>query len=295
MKAIFARIPTARRFHRGYGTLTKIKKDPEITIYIKGFLSKIEKQEKTDYWLASHHKLVFKQQWNKNAEHYNWDCGNLKIPPPLVSGVNALYAVYQNSKIIRLNPWTFASSIAIDTTLLAGMVMYQYLIVEENTHIMAPKLALHLIELSKKYEKVRVICHSLGCKLLLNSIEYITNEKHKPTVVHLCAPTFNETEYEDLLDRVAKQKTYIYYTNRDSILSIALQVTKNKDPVGAYGLCKKYNNVKAIDVTNHFDDFWLIHTNYHKVFHQFVENETVKPIMIEAPKNIANVTNVANE
>lgn len=273
---------------RFFASSNKIVKKPETTLYIKGFLSKKEKEDNYDKWLASHHKLVFKHKWNNNANYHDWDCGNLKIPLPFASGMNALYSIYNSSKIIRANPVTFASSLAIDTALMAGMITYQYFIVEENTHTMAPKLALDLMDLSKKYEIVRVVCHSLGCKLLLNAIEYIP-DKHKPNVVHLCAPTFNETEYEHILNKVSKQKTYIYYTDRDTILSTALQLTKNKNPVGAFGLEKTYSNIKAIDVTSYFDDYWLVHNNYHKVFCKFLEGEYQNPMMISA-RNDVDVT-----
>ncbi|QKF94820.1 DUF900 hydrolase-like protein [Fadolivirus algeromassiliense] len=275
------------RFYSSASKLTPVVKQsikkPEITLYIKGFLSKAEKTDNSDRWLASHHKLIFKHKWHHHATHHEWDCGSLKVPPPFASGMNALYHIYNSSKIIRTNPITFASSLAIDTTLLAGMIMYQYFIVEENTHIMAPKLALELIELSKKHSKVRVVCHSLGCKLLLNAIEYIP-DKHKPTSVHLCAPTFNETEYQHILDNISKNKTYIYYTPKDSILSVALQLTKNKDPVGAYGLKNTYQNVRAVDVTNYFNNHWLVHNNYHKVFHKFIHDDSHGHHLLESRK-----------
>ena len=269
-------------FSRCYSKLPAIKsaKKPETTLYIKGFLSKGEKKEQYDRWLAAHHKLVFKDKWHEHCHTYDWDVGSLKIPAPLASGAGALLAVYNSTKLFRVNPVTFATTLALDTVVLAGAVLYQYFIIEENTNIMAPKLALKLINLSKKYDKVRIVCHSLGCKLLLNAIPYVPL-KHRPHTIHLCAPTFNEAEYQDVLTHLSKNRTYIYYTKDDGVLAIALQLTKNKDPVGAFGLKCEYANVEPIDVTDHFKNqyYWTIHNNYHKLFHKFIGQEERKLLL----------------
>ena len=263
-------------------TYTSISKKPEITLYVRGFLSKEEKtSEEYDRWMTSHHKLIFKNNWASCAKTYDWDVGSIKMPPTWASGTSLLYGLYNNTKLLRsTNPWTLASTLAIDTTLLAGMVLYQYFIIEENANTMAPKLALKLINLSKKYERVRVICHSLGCKLFINAINYIPN-KHKPSYVHLCAPTFNELEYKNVLNHLSKNKTYIYYTKSDIILSIALQLTKNNNPVGAFGLTTQYSNVSLINVTEYFNDYWIVHTNYHKEFHKFVAKEEHRKLFLK--------------
>jgi len=260
------------------------KKEPEITIYIKGFLSKNEKPSNFDKWQLTHHKLVFKHNWNEKFIGWQWDCGEVQIPLPFLSGSNLLYAIYNHTRILRLNPITLISTLGIDASIFTAMVAYQYFLVEKNIHMMAPKLALDLIAYSKKYENVRIVSHSLGCKLLLNALPYIP-AKHKPRNIHMCAPAFTESDYGHLLNDSSKHQTYIYYTLNDAVLSTLLQMTKNKNPVGAYGLSNNYQKVQTIDVSKHFNDEWIIHNNYHKVAHKFIVNDNNPPLPIKSPRD----------
>jgi hypothetical protein len=264
--------------HTNKPTLSRInKKEPEITIYIKGFLSKNEKPNNFDRWQLTHHKLVFKHKWNERFIGWKWDCGEVQLPVPFLSGSNLLYALYNHTKILRAtNPVALMTALGVDASIFTAMVVYQYFLVEENIHMMAPKLALDLIAFSKKYENVRVVSHSLGCKLLLNALPYVP-DKHKPRNIHMCAPAFSESDHGHLLDNSSKHQTYIYYTPNDVVLSTFLNMTKNKNPVGAYGLSKDYQKVKTINVTDYFKNEWFIHNNYHKISRKFIVNDYNSP------------------
>lgn len=263
----------------------KIKKGPEITIYIKGFLSKGEESQDFHRWLTNHHKLVLKNKWNESSIGWKWPTGSLKHPIPMISGSNILFALFNSSKLLRANPWTFAGGVAIDAGLYASMMMYQYYAIEENTELLAPKLAHDLIKYSKNYSKVRIVSHSLGCKLLINALADVP-DKYKPNIIHMCAPAFSEDKYEHILNNLAKQHTFLYYTPKDTILSTFLQIYKNKQPVGAYGLTKQYLNLTTIDVSNYFDNYWLVHNNYNRVFHKFIQNDNIEQLLITDKKKL---------
>jgi hypothetical protein len=218
--------------------------------------------------------LVFKHRWDPQFIGWQWNCGEIQVPSiPLLSTSGLLYSLYNSSRILRASPWALAATLGIDASIFTSMILYQYYVVEENIHMVAPKLALDIISYSKKYHNVRIICHSMGCKLLLSSLPYVP-EKNRPTYIHLCAPAFSEGEYMDILNNSSKERTYIYYNPNDVVLSTVLHATKNKFPVGAYGLKEQYSNVEQVNVAEYFKDEWLIHNNYPKLSHRFIVNDS---------------------
>ena len=253
-------------------TIYDIKQGPEITLYIKGFLSRNEKPQDFQKWINTHDKIVNKYNWNKHIKGWYWDCGKIKYPIPFMTSAHTAYSVYKKTKILRLNPWILAGSALFDAGLFATRMMYEYKHAEQNTHKLAHQLAHDLIKVSDRYEKVRIVAHSLGCKLLMNAIIDIP-PKYRPDIIHLCAPAFVEEDYGYMLNEISKDKTYLYYTNNDIILNNILQLILGKSVCGADGLKKEYHNIITTDVSEYFKNHWMIHNNYKNELHNFISYE----------------------
>jgi len=261
-----------------------IKEGPETTLYIKGFLSKGESVEDYHLWHHSHNRIVKKHYWNETAKGWNWNCGDLEYPIPFITITNFAYNLYKSSKFLKAHPAMIATSLLIDAGYHIGRLIHQYRRVEKNTTILSYQLSQELVRLHKQYGKVRVISHSLGCKLLVNAIRDIPHE-FRPHTVHLCAPAFDEETYGPILNEISQRRTYIYYTPKDVVLSLGLRSIKGYNPIGSAGLKKHYPNVKTVDVSSYFSDFWIVHNNYNEQFHRFVHEEhQTKIYLLQQPK-----------
>lgn len=244
----------------------------QITLYIKGFLSKGETIKDFKKWTDSHKIMTDRHGWGELAKGWSWDCGQINYPYPIASGLHIANAVYNGSKILRLNPVSLIAGLAVDSVIFSSRLAYQYKTTEHNTIELANKLSADIIKLSDKYERVRIIAHSLGCKLLMNAIKK-TPEESRPTTIHLFGPAFGEEEFEDVYEKAARYRTYVYYSENDYALGVLLQFIKSHDIVGAHGFKRVYDNVSVKDVTNHFKDFWFVHNSYNKEFPHFIERE----------------------
>ncbi|AYV82330.1 MAG: hypothetical protein Homavirus31_4 [Homavirus sp.] len=243
----------------------------ELTIYIKGFVSRGEKAENFKKWTDSHDIMVAKHKWGELAKGWYWDCGQIKYPYPLITTTG--HALYSGTKLLRFNPVVLTTGIIFDIALFSSRLLYEYFHADKNTVIYATKLSEDLIRLSKKYKKLRVISHSLGCKLLMNAIVKIPPE-HRPTTIHMLAPAIVEEEYANVFNNLAKEKTYVYYCNDDIVLGTILQFIKSQNIVGASGLTNSYEGVEIKDVGEYFKDYWLVHNNYNINFSYFINPET---------------------
>ena len=177
-----------------------------------------------------------------------------------------------------------AASAAFDASFFATKLATEYHYAEDNTIKLADELSRDIDILSKKYKKVRVVSHSLGCKLLLNAVNNLPPES-RPDYIHMCAPSFSEDEFKDSLDDVAKKRTFIYYTDSDIVLSVILKMIRSKNPVGAFGLEGQYKNVKTIDVTKYFSNYFLTHSAYSEQFDKMVEVEEMPEIARYIPSS----------
>lgn len=261
LKRPFTTIPLA-------GRLQLQPKSTEITVYIKGFLSKGESSSDFTTWLDTHNKINF---WNKHAVGWYWPCGyKLFIPAPVTSA----YVIYKGSTILRFNPLALTAALSIDLGINIGYTLLQYINTEENTTIYDKDLAAHLTDLSNRYGRVRVVAHSLGCKLLLNALEHMSETTY-PNFIHLLAPAVIESEYFSLLDKFQKvgSKIYVYHCHDDFMLNSLLALIKDSEPIGSIGLIRKYDNIWNINVGSYFTDSWFVHRNYKDIFDTFITNE----------------------
>lgn len=67
----------------------------------------------------------------------------------------------------------------------------------------------HLTNLHQRYQRVRVVAHSAGCKLIVKTVQNLPFSK-RPHYLHLCAPALTEDEVPDW-QSLAQISTSIYY------------------------------------------------------------------------------------
>ena len=137
----------------------------------------------------------------------------------------------------------------------------------------ALQLAEDLLQLRMHYDVVRIVAHSLGCRIYLEAIRRLgvvrTTTDHLPDEVHLLAPAFGEQEYEGELGDAARDACYIYYTSRDITLGhIYPIVSRGEAAVGYVGLAGHYARTHGLDVSEQFGIF--VHTAYIRVLPELV-------------------------
>ena len=201
---------------------------------------------------------------------FRWQNGDLPIPVPLVSGALLGYRLLKlKSSLLKLTPMGFLAGASVDVALYAGLLATEYYKAEKSLDEQSLVLADALLRLQARHSKVRVVAHSLGCRLLLHATKAISEEK-RPHEVHLLAPAFTEEEVGPHLDLLAQDHIHIYHNKEDYILSLLYTgVTAGGTAVGCAGLANTYNKATSIDTSPHFD--WLVHTEYKTTFHKFVQ------------------------
>lgn len=256
-------------------------KNEELTLYIKGFMSKGEKATDFKKWIDSHDAFVHQGLWNDGpAKGWAWYSGVKQYPYPLALGLKLGTTFYKGSKFTRITPVSFAALGALDLGIYSLRLIYQYHHINGEIEKMSTKLSDDLVRLSKKYGKVRIVAHSLGCRLLLNSLIQVPTE-YLPNSIHLCAPALLINEFEDFVYSndnrygMCKDRMYVYYAKNDAVLSILYRTLNgfvdDKSIVGVSGLGNlvSYDNDKIIqmDAYNYLNNYWFVHNNYHKCLH----------------------------
>jgi len=269
-------LPSRRSFalislSRGHEDPKQEWKDKEVTLYIKGFLSRAEEVDHFEHWLHSHNQLgKTNHAWGKRAHGYTWDAGSLNMLP-LATIVNTAWSIYKKGRLAMIfTPQTLAVIGAQELILSAGRIYLQYQYAQENIEKLAPQLAEKLKHLREHYDFVRVVAHSMGCRLFLEALTHLPLEQ-RPNEVHLCAPAVCEDEVGYQLSNMANGKSYLYYCERDFLLkSIYPVFHKNKPAVGAIGLNKQYSGLDIVDVDSYFGN--VVHFNYKRNFSNFAVN-----------------------
>ena len=267
-------------------------KEKEVTLYIKGFLSKGESGEDFSKWEQAHKEVSeINDRWEKDGviKGWNWNSGKIQYPYPIFLGTNLFYHLYRSSKVARMTPGGVAVSLSLDASIYSFRIFYQYYDIESRMNLLSENLKKDIIRLSKKYKRVRIVCHSLGSKLLLNALKDVPDE-FKPDCIHMCAPAITQDEFDFYLkkfnEKLAKEKTYIYYSENDYVLSVFYRIIKGyikqEDIVGVKGLDKslleknKIYQLEQKDCTSLFKDYWLTHNNYVSIFPKIIEENIRK-------------------
>lgn len=242
----------------------------EVTIYVKGFLARGESATDFHDWFISHHKLrdSARLNWSPNVTGFRWQNGDLPIPAPLASSALLAYKLFRGkSSLLKLTPAGLLASAGVDVALYAGMLATEFYRAENSLETQSLILAEQLERLRAQHTTVRVVAHSLGCRLVHHALKRVPYEA-RPHDIHYLAPAFVEDEIGPSLDTMAHQSIAIYHNKNDYILSLLYSgVTGGSVAVGAHGVSGKYEKVKTLDTTPYFT--WLVHTEYRNEFHRF--------------------------
>ena len=162
------------------------KDDKEITIYLKGFLGLNESADQFSVFYESHKRLVPTHGWSCRAYGYSWNSGKLGIaggvlhplPLPIATVSHMLWALYSKGRLIRLgNPATAAMFIFGELAIASAQVLHQYYTarnhIDEHAHLFAKKL----LNLRNHYSKIRIVATSLGCLLLVKTLQELRIRK----------------------------------------------------------------------------------------------------------------------
>lgn len=254
----------------------------EVTVYVKGFLSRGERPERFDHWLAGHRTLVATRGWSPAALGYHWDSGTLGgIAIPLASGAKTVFDLYRMLRHARrISPISTAGwFLAEQGAALSARFVSQFIQARRHASLRADDLANCLAALAADGRRVRVVAHSLGCRQVIEAAALMPRDQ-RPHEIHLCAPACLEAEVKDKLANLAREATVLYYAGPDLVLETSFRVMSQGRAIGAAGLEASYPGLSTRDVSAEFD-FW-VHTEYKNRFPNFLV--TPEPIEVGAPQ-----------
>jgi len=241
----------------------------EVTVYLKGFLTRGEEPDHFDAWLDSHREAGERLGWSAHAFGYRWPSGEVGLPPiPFAAAAKIAWDVYGTlSKLRRANiPATIALTAGEELARVALRFAGEYRAAERAAHERAETFAQELAELRSQYSRVRVVAHSLGCRHAIEAIATL-DPASRPDEVHLCAPACREDIVEARLGSLARGRTILYYTADDLVLRSGFALMSGGVALGTAGPTRAYDRLEAIDVTEHFQ-FWT-HSEYKRQFGRF--------------------------
>lgn len=272
----------------------------EVTIYIKGFLTRGETSDDFSNWKNSHLNLCTSSLhgWEHHASGYSWQNESFKshfdhissilpeiknlspyrlpytIPIPVVTvtagAASLFYRLLQGKKL--LSPLGFVIATTQDIALIAAQLMSQYYRARSNAINHAPFLTQQIKNIKQNHPNlyIRVVAHSLGSKLALESVDQTENVIDE---LHLLAPAITHQELEEVMEHhqgeLPVSKTYIYYSHYDRILEI-FGLLEGDHAIGYQGLQKKYPGITHYDVSEHLEGINK-HRSYSWTFHKFIK------------------------
>lgn len=245
--------------------------DRETTVYVKGFLGRNETADDFARWRASHRRLGESHAWGPRASGYTWPAGSLlrlgRIPVPLAVVSRVSWEVYRRTRHLSRIPLPVFATRAVveELTLLAGRLVFQYIVASRRAVERAERLAARLRRLRRRYDRLRVVGHSLGCRHLVEAVALLDDEQ-RPDEIHLCAPAFRERDLADRLGALARESTYVYYCERDLVLTTSFRAMALGSALGAGPPQHEYERLHAIDASEAFE--WWVHHHYSSRFHE---------------------------
>jgi len=264
---------------RQFGHLVPLSKPPtfhetkkEVSLYIKGFISPGENADQFVGWKEAHMKLSKgDHQWGERAHGYNWASGSVN-PIPIATPATTFWNLYRTGRVgLSFTPPGMAVLGAQELLVYTGRLYSQYQSVQKNLKEHAKDLSETLQYLADHFEHVRIVAHSLGCKVLVESIHSLPLHQ-RPHEIHMCAPAMHEEEVSDKLNQLAREHTFLYYCERDFMLNSCYALLHNQPAIGAFGLKGSYDGLKCIDVDKYFKS--KVHFKYTENFHKFAAVKT---------------------
>ena len=241
----------------------------EVTLYVKGFLSRGEKPDRFNAWLACHETLEETHGWGVHALGYQWPSGRFGAIPTAVGLAKGSYDLIRVLRNVRRAASLGHLGYLIGEKLVvaSALFVHQYWVATRNAREFADAQAAHLRRLAEAGERVRVVGHSLGCRQVIEATARLAPE-HRPHEIHLCAPAVREDEVADKLAGLAREATTLYFTEKDRVLDLGFTPLARGRALGFAGPRGRYSGLTAIDAGDAFD-FW-VHREYKNRFAQLV-------------------------
>ena len=244
--------------------------DGEVTVYVKGFLARGEEPDHFESWRDSHRELEASHGWGSAAFGYHWPSGSFWSRPVAIVGTakvawDVIRIARNARRAARLSYW--GAMLAEETALVASRFVHQYWSAARQAAQRAEDHAARLRELAGRYRRVRVVAHSLGCRHVIEAVTQL-GVSERPHEIHLCAAACREADVTDKLSALAREQTYLYFTDKDRLLELAFTPLARGRALGSVGPRRDYRGLTAIDVGEHFD-FW-VHGEYKNRFGRLV-------------------------
>ncbi len=241
----------------------------EVTLYVKGFLSRGEEPDHFESWLTPHKTLARTHGWGAHALGYHWPSGRFGRIPAAVGLAKSAYDLVRVLRNVRRAAGLGYLGYAVGEKLLlvSALFVRQYWVATRNAHELADEQAAHLRQLAESGERVRVVAHSLGCRQVIEAASRLAPQ-HRPEEIHLCAPAVREDQLEDKLADLARGATYLYFTEKDRVLTLGFAPLARGRALGVVGPLREYRGLSAIDVSEKFD--FRVHGEYKHRFARLV-------------------------
>lgn len=236
--------------------------DDEVTIYVKGFLGRGEKPDHFEAWRDSHRRLTESHGWGPRAHGYAWESGRFeRLPLPAAAASKLAWDVYARvRRAQRLALWGAVGVAAAEQVVrIAARLASQYLAASRSARERAEHLAVRLARLSGRYDRVRVVAHSLGCVQVIEAAAML-DPWERPVEIHLCAPACRERDVADKLDHLGRRRTWLYHTRSDLVLETAFRLMARGRALGAVGPRREYPGLHPLEVGEHFG--FRVHGEY---------------------------------
>ncbi len=239
--------------------------DREVTVYVKGFLSRGERPEHFDAWLDAHRTLEVTRGWGPRVLGWSWETGRPGRPPvPVESAAKLAWDVARRLRGARAVG--LSGNLAVGVAELALRLAGQYVVATRAAQARAEVLADRLSGLARRYERVRVVAHSLGCRHVIEAVAHLPRAE-RPNEIHLCAAACRERDVAASLSGLARGRTHLYFARNDLVLATAFRLMARGRALGAVGPGRAYARLRAHEVGAHFGFF--VHHDYARRFPDF--------------------------
>ena len=239
----------------------------EVTLYVRGFMSSAGAETGDDAapnaheecWRKSHAQLVEAHGWSPHALAYEWKAVGvpdllpaqlsrplerlrfLPMPAVTIAAAARVGMLLARARFgaaaaggLAIGPLA-AGAVAADTLLHAGRLVAQYRQAAATSQQEAGSLRVEILKLRSSHDVVRVVAHSLGCRMLLHACEPLPHAS-RPDEVHLLAAAVTAAEALPLLPTLSQSKTHAYFSKDDLTLGVAFRVIEGGAALGYSGL-----------------------------------------------------------
>jgi hypothetical protein len=235
----------------------------EVTVYVRGFLSQ---GKDYDRWKQCHARLVNEQGFAPPAYGYTWPSVSTTemmatvLGLPTLSGASVLAA----ARLAARAAGSVLTMPLLATQFVGGILGFRskFRRAHERAETHIQPLMVLLDELGDRYRYVRVVAHSLGCLHFLRAAKFASERGRRlPDEIHLCAAAVGRREFGDLVpDELRRKPLYIYYCERDWVLTKMFDVDRWSVSVGARGVPVSWDGLHSVNVCQYFDR--AVHQKY---------------------------------